>query len=119
MTAARKIEPGTLCLVIRSAAGNAGREVTAIKQVPRGTVIEDSAGRAWMCEEAGWLVEANYPLRTNRGGLVKQGVFPADSLLPLPPLREPDRFEDAMPAGMEAGTGAWFVERMRKLAEAT
>jgi hypothetical protein len=98
------IQPGTLCLILRSNNGNEGREVTALRQVAVGEYVPEIHAHLLPSRRltgTGWLVEARYPLAGWHGCHM---VTIASALLPLLPPGEPAAHDLAQP--VEAGEGA-------------
>jgi hypothetical protein len=97
------IQPGTLCLIVRSNSGNEGREVTALRLVARGEYVPELGGVVVRNDKIrpGWLVEAQHPLAGWPGCYL---ITSASALLPLLPPGQPAAHDLAQP--VEAGEGA-------------
>lgn len=106
MTAPR-IEPGTLCIVVRSYGGNNGATVEAIRWVPAMQVVPECSlslslqiNHAW----AGWLCKASRPLKRHPANPAHRlenelyGVFSPDQLMPITPPPGTDTEHTATPA---------------------
>jgi hypothetical protein len=90
-------QPEDLCLVIRSAYGNEGREVTVRRWVREGDPLPEW-GPLWGSAIDGWVVEARHPLASG----VRLGVFRDSQLMPLRPPRRPGEALDGASADQVA-----------------
>jgi hypothetical protein len=110
MTAPR-IEPGVLCIVIRSVAGNEGAVVQVVRWQPVTDWLHESRSSGWNFD--GWLCIAARPLKFPPLGELlamkhphmdrRYGAFRPEQLLPITPppgtdTEHTDTPADAVPA---------------------
>jgi hypothetical protein len=100
MTAPR-IEPGVLCILVRSQNGNTGRVVEAVRQCRVFELSPETPG--YHCPFDGWVIRASPPLRMCDGRLSFYASAHASALLPITPppgadTEHTDTPADAVPA---------------------